>query len=191
MRSILEDLPLARLLLLFGVLCLITSLVIGWLPGDQHQREQLSLNGGLVGPIHIDDHNTVLHTSVAADLPINSWSSVTLGLLDQDKRYLTGFGDSLWFEEGVDSEGYYWREAYSRYDAKITVPSPGEYYLQVTTEDNLSERQRAGRYLDVEADTRGMSAIPHRVGAIIAIVLLVVLLVLRHRAQLQEMISEY
>lgn len=191
MRSILEDLPLARLLLLFGVLCLITSLVIGWLPGNQHQREQLPLNGGLIGPIHIDDHNTVLHTSVAADLPINSWSSVTLGLLDQDKRYLAGFGDDLWFAEGVDSEGYYWREAFSEYDTKITVPSAGEYYLQVTTEDNVNASQRSGRYINVQVTTHDMSAIPHQVGALIAIVLLVLLLVLRHRAQLQEMLSEY
>lgn len=159
-----------RLLFLFAALSLFTSLVINLAGGQPKVSDTVLAAGGTLGPIHIDEPNTILRVRVRQNLPLNHWSFVTLELLDDQKRYLTGFGDEFWSEDGYDSDGYYWRESEGTYKARVTVPKAGDYYLKVKPESNLSSGQKRTGNIAVSVKTASFSPIPHLAAGIIAII---------------------
>lgn len=100
----------------------------------------------VMGPYKIDDANTILHAKVEQRMPLNTWSNVTISLLNAKKQYLTGFGDGFWHEDGRDAEGYYWNQQVNSYEAKLVVNKPGEYYLKVSPESDFSRREKKQRH---------------------------------------------
>lgn len=182
---------IGRCLFFFAALSLITAFVLSLLGGTQKVYEKVPADGGIVGPFHIEEGNTILHASIHQNLPVNQWSFVSLSLLDSQKKYLTGFGEGFWDEEGYDADGYYWRESEESYEAKITVAEPGDYYLEVTPESNLSSEQMSSNPIGVTVETLGFSPIPHMAAGILALIAYVVLRFFSKSGSTLDLIREH
>lgn len=159
----------SRLLLAFAALSLVTSFFLSFSGEEQILAETVPSTGGTIGPFEIEEAGTVLTARVRQTLPVNTWSSVSLGLLNAQKQYLIGFGDGLWHEQGYD-EGYYWNEAVSAFEGTVTIAEPGQYYLEATPESNLSAIQQRNNPIRVTASTQGFSSIPHFGAGIVALI---------------------
>ncbi|BES70500.1 hypothetical protein RE428_15180 [Marinobacter nanhaiticus D15-8W] len=179
-----------RCLFAFAVASLITAFILSLPGGTQKLAESVPADGGIVGPFHIEEDDTILRANVRQNLPVNQWSFVTLSLLDSQKRYLTGFGEGFWDEDGYD-EGYYWREAEESYEAKVTVAKPGDYYLQVTPESNLSPNQISSSPINVQVATLGFSPIPHMAIGILALIAYFVLRFFRKSGSTLDLLREH
>lgn len=156
-------------LLGFGVLCLLTAFVLSFIASDELLVQKVPATGGIVGPFTITDDGTVLDVEVSQALPLQTWSDVSVGLLDARKQWLIGFGGEFWHESGYD--GGRWEEADSEYHASLTIPDDGRYYLQVKPQNNLRASAPGNHAITVRANTRGFSTIPHFAVGIVAIVL--------------------
>lgn len=156
-------------LLGFGVLCLLTSFFLGFVASDKILSDYVPASGGIIGPFTIEEGGTVLDVTVSQQLPMQTWSFVSIALLDEDKQWLIGFGGEFWHEEGYD-DGYYWNQADSQYQATVTVPEDGRYYLQIKPDTDMQPAQVADSTIFVEATTRGFSTIPHFAAGILAII---------------------
>ena len=123
----------AKILLVFGILCIITSFIMTGSEGKS-QKYKLDPEGGIIGPITTSKKNTVYEIYVEQNLAQDSqWSFVSGELLDENKNYLFGFGEEFWKESGYDSEGY-WSDKVTNYDMDITIPEKGSYYLKFNSE---------------------------------------------------------
>lgn len=160
---------LALPLLGFGVLCLLTAFFLGFVASEKLLYETVPASGGVVGPFAIEEDGTVLDIEVHQNLPLQTWSFVTLSLLDQNKQWLIGFGDEFWHESGYD--GGSWEQAQADYEATVTVPKRGKYYLKVKPQTNMSKVSASQGSIYVKLTTRGFSTIPHFATGIIAIIL--------------------
>lgn len=129
----------------------------------------------VMGPYKIDDANTILHAKVEQRMPLNTWSNVTISLLNAKKQYLTGFGDGFWHEDGRDAEGYYWNQQVNSYEAKLVVNKPGEYYLKVSPESDFSRREKNNGMIKVTFSTLGFSYVPHFAAGVLALIAAIVL----------------
>ena len=159
----------SRILLLFGVVCYITSCAMDTTSGVDIEQ-QMAPSGGEVGPFTVDA-GTVLEVEVEQRIDrargtFRRWSFVTAELLDENKNYLTGFGGEMWHEVGYD-DGY-WREQKTEYVNKITVPTDGTYYMRLKTQSDVSMRELS----PIEVEIRGTlgSSLPHHVAALFAFV---------------------
>jgi len=112
--------------ILFGVLCLVTALVLTFMGSNPIERT-IPPTGGQIGPITIEDENTVLSVEIKQGFRQDGWSFIEGEVLDADEEYLFGFGDELWAESGYD--GGHWHEEKNDSDVKVTIPEPGTYYL--------------------------------------------------------------
>lgn len=162
---------LSPIFLGFGALSLATAFVLSFAGSEQILRETVGPRGGTLGPFVIGEDNTVLTAKVNQRLPLGSWSFVTLALLNAQKEYLIGFGGEFWHEAGVGSEGYRWEQADDGYEASLTVPEDGRYYLDVKPENNLPPAAAKGNAITVTLTTRGFSTIPHFAAGIIAVLI--------------------
>lgn len=116
---------------LFSVLCIISAF---WLDSPLTEKTYvLPENGQKIGPYEVTDNSAVYEFKLYQDLELNSWSYLTLELLDQDSSYIYGFGKDLWHEDGRDSDGY-WRESNLDYNIKCTIDKKGVYYFNVLSE---------------------------------------------------------
>lgn len=126
-----------------------------------------------VGPIKVEDAQSVYRVAVTGSLPDQSWRYVEVELQDLEGSYLLSFGKELWRESGRDSDGP-WREAELDFDTKITIPEPGDYLLGFNVEGAGASESGA---TDFTATTRlhvrvyevGGSSIPHMVVGILLI----------------------
>ncbi|MDN5862179.1 MAG: hypothetical protein L0H19_01895 [Salinisphaera sp.] len=155
-------------LLGFGVICLITAFFLSFIASDQLLLDKVPATGGVVGPFTIKEDGTVLVAEVSQSLPLQTWSFVSLALLDQKKQWLIGFGNEFWHEAGYD--GGRWEQAVSSYEATLTIPKDGQYYMQVKPENNMRPAAAAGNEITVRLTTRGFSTIPHFAAGMIAII---------------------
>lgn len=158
-------------LLSFGALCLLTALVLSFISSEEILKDYVpAATGGIVGPFTIEEGGTVLSVEVSQSLPLQTWSFVSLALLDERKQWLIGFGDEFWHESGIDSEGYHWNEAVAEYEAHLTIPEDGRYYLQVKPESNLRGNTEY-KFIFVRLTARGFSTIPHFAVGILAVII--------------------
>jgi hypothetical protein len=163
---------LSYILLGFSVLFLVTALVLDSDVGVL-AREELPGSGGLVGPVRIGENNSVVEVQIAQYLTRNrQWSFITGELLDSNKRYLTGFGDELWYEEGRDSEGR-WVESDRNFEDKLTIRKRGQYYFKFNVESNASPDRLPN--IRVEIAKKMASSVPHFAGGIILLIVGVIL----------------
>lgn len=183
-------LPLVRLLLAFGIICLATAWTMTVLDTSQLRRDRVPSDGGLIGPFKVDQPNTIVRLGVSQHVPLNHWSTVNIALLDKDKKYLTGFGEGFWHEEGIDSEGYYWRESDTDYTSNLTIPKPGEYYLQVSTEDDFDKTGNRSFPIVVEVSVAGYSEVPHVAAGSTALIVALLLMLWRVGRHLRDLAEE-
>ena len=169
------------IVLMVGLLSLFTALFMNNNSG-QPIAQTLPPLGGTIGPYDFDA-NTVLDVEVHQTLQKEGWSFVSGELLNADEETLFGFGDELWWETGVDSEGYSWNESVRMYDLKITVPESGQFYFDFAVESGLKAGARSApgaagaapspeTYLSqmtVKITKKAGSALPHLVFGIFAL----------------------
>lgn len=154
-------------LLGFGALCLVTAFFLSFAGGETLvDKQAVPASGGVVGPFTIEEGGTVLDVEVEQTLPLQTWSYVSLGLLNENKQWLIGFGGEFWHEAGRG-----WEEADREYEATLTIPDDGRFYLQVKPDTDMSARQAKGNPIYVEVATQGFSTIPHFGAGILAILL--------------------
>jgi hypothetical protein len=160
---------ISRLLLLFGVVCYITSCAMEVNTGVDIEQN-LPPSGGDVGPFTVDG-GTVVEVEVEQRIDrgrryFKRWAFITAELLDENRNYLTGFGGEVWHEAGYD-DGY-WREQETEYQTKITIPRDGTYYLRFKTESDVSTSELS----PIEVEVRGNlgSSLPHHLAALFAFV---------------------
>jgi hypothetical protein len=96
---------------------------------DQTKTESSVTTGQLYGPIETTSKNTLIEIELINPDVHNSWSFVQTTVLDEKKRYVTGFGSNFFHESGRSYEGN-WVESEARGDVKITLPDPGKYFLK-------------------------------------------------------------
>ncbi|HCW91542.1 MAG TPA: hypothetical protein DHU56_16045 [Marinobacter sp.] len=182
--------PLVRILFAFAAACLITSCGLSLSGGTPKLTERLPAEGGMIGPVEIDDPGSILAIRVYQPIPLGHWSSVTVSLLDAKKQFLLGLGDGFWHEEGRDYEGYYWRESETSYEGKLTVEDAGKYFLAVSAENNFDPSDLGSAQISVTVDDGGLSPIPHRAVGIIALILATAIGLIRYRNVFLKMIQE-
>ena len=110
---------LSYILGIFSVICFLAAMIFS---GDvsKTQSQQLTGDGGLFGPFIVKEKNS---------------NYIEVNVLDKNKNYLFGFGDSMWHESGYDDEGR-WEESKTKYSMDITFKDAGEYYFEVKSERN-------------------------------------------------------
>lgn len=170
----------ASVLIAFGLLGLLTAWILSWSaetlfrrslpvaspaqPGPIEAGERFpSRDYALIGPLSVRRANQVLRVSVTADVPLNGWSFVEGEVLDADREYLLSFGKELWHESGRDSDGP-WNEADESYEMKLTIPHPGQYYLNIK-----AQGERLPTNITVSVNRTYGSSIPHLVFGICAL----------------------
>ncbi len=122
-------------------------------PNDTDSKYPV-LQYSLIGPFRINASSTVLTIDLKSSLPINTWSFIEAELLDHDKDYIFSFGDELWHENGYDDGP--WEEAHDNYGMKLTIPSPGAYYINIKTQGSVTPN-----HIAVRVSRRLGSSIPH------------------------------
>lgn len=153
-------LGLGLVLLGAGVVYMITSLVLG-MGGEKLLDEKLPATGGVVGPVKIEQANQVVAVQVRHRLPLTSagsWSFVTVSLLNEQREYLTGFGDEMWHQAGYSSDGR-WEQSVNGYTGKLTFPKPGSYYFKFAIESNIPATDQPP--VDVVISKEAASTVPH------------------------------
>ena len=172
-----------------GVISLMTAAY--FTSGERLTRQTVPPNGGIVGPLRLDEPGTVLEVHVQQPQNARSgttdvfgtsstWSFVSGEVLDDEHEYLFGFGDELWAETGYD--GSSWSEAKSSYDLKVTIPEAGTYFLGFETESPPNVQPSD---VTVTIDRKRGSAIPHFVLGIGAVLLGLFLSLVASRAMRQ------
>lgn len=181
---------LGPLLIVFAALCLITSagVSIFSVVGSEQARAEFPAEGGQTKPFTIDKANTILDIAVSQNLPVDTWSDVTVSLVDASGEPLIGVGDGLWHEDGYD-EGEYWNQADSSYSGRVVVHEPGTYRLDVEVSDNIEPIKREDAPITVTAKIGGMSYIPHFAAGVIAL-LLGVILTFVHASSLERAVIQ-
>jgi len=162
---------MSRVVLLFGVLCYLTSCTMDMGLGGVSIDENLPASGGTIGPLEVKTDGAVLEVDVHQDIDraggtFQRWSFITAELLDAQQNYLMGFGGEMWHEAGYD-DGY-WREAKEEYSTKMTLPEAGTYYLRFNTETDVSTAELSRIRVDI--DQQLGSSLPFHVTAIIAFI---------------------
>ncbi len=163
---------LSKVVLLFGVACYFTSCVMNVSVGTVDVEEMLPAEGGVVGPITIDDAGTVLSVNVQQRIDdaggtFARWSFIMVSLLSEDQRYLTGFGGELWHEAGYD-DGY-WEQAKTQFDTKLTIPRAGTYFFRFETESDVPPSELSRIAVGIESNLG--SSLPFHVAGILGLLL--------------------
>ncbi|NKB24378.1 MAG: hypothetical protein GKR87_08395 [Kiritimatiellae bacterium] len=155
----------AVILVGFGLLCLVMSFFFNIGRGKEISKT-LPAKGGIIGPLKVAKDRSVYLIKVKQDVRDREWSSVTGELLDEQKKYLFGFGKQLWTESGRDAEGY-WKESVTSFDLKLTVPKEGTYFLNFEVEKSPG----VSSPLYVTVNKKAGSALPFFWGSIISLIL--------------------
>jgi len=177
-----------KVLMLFGVVCYLTSCVMDMGSGLE-VNETLPATGGTLGPVQVEEPNTVLDVTIRQTIDRTSgafkrWSFITAEILNDKKQYLTGFGGELWHEAGYDVG--YWRENKRSFNAKVTLPDAGTYYFRFKQESDVQPSKLS--QMKVEASGDLGSSLPHYVAGILALILGAVLWV-RGKARSTEKVE--
>lgn len=176
---------LASVCIVFGLLSLVTAWFFTFDIDQGQQKVVQPTSAGQtfeLGPIVTKKYKEVFKVEVNANIPIQSWSFIEGQLVDAQRQYIVGFGEELWREAGIDSDGR-WEEADDNYTMHITIPKPGSYYLQFNVEGNQLPNQLKFQIVKI----RG-SSIPHLWFGIILIIAGIVLNEIRNRT-ISQMVS--
>ena len=140
----------------FAALCLLTAVITGY-STTRILHEELPPAGGVLGPIELSGSDTVLEIEIASPVADGQWTHWTGNLLNSKREFVLGFGEEFWRESGYDDGGY-WTETKDDFDVRVTVPDPGSYYLEFSSEASLPG---AGGSAMVEVHKAPGSSLPH------------------------------
>ena len=160
----------ALTLFVFSIICFATS---SFLNGEIQKGTTQVINrkGGEIA-LDIPEDHTVLNIKVKQTLLPNSWSSVYVSVENNEDIELYGFGDDLWAEEGI-SEGYYWSESDLDFENTLVFADKGKYFLAF--ENEYSHPDTNVGDIQVKITELYGSKLPHRITAIFALILAIVL----------------
>ena len=144
------------LVFLFGLVCLGTALVFSFDSGKVI-KGAVPPTGGTLGPIVVDEPDTVLLIEVFQPQQGYGWTYVSGELLDAEQEFLFGFGQELWHEKGYDDGP--WDEALQNFDIKVTVPQKGTYFAFVEAEQQPANP--IGGNIGVTISPKMGSSVPH------------------------------
>lgn len=163
-----QNMQIAKVFFVFAILCFITGFILSFNTGVK-ESATVSEDGALIGPFTIEEDNTVLQMEVNRSIQGETWSFITLELLDEDQNYLMGFGDELYYETGYDSDGR-WTASKQSYDQKFTIPEKGEFYLRAVTENGS---QIPSEYGDIKVTIKEQiaSSIPQVIAGIVGLLI--------------------
>lgn len=119
---------------IYGTICLLFAAIFS-ADVSNVETKTLSGKGGVFGPLIVKDKNSSYEVSIKNYVPLNKWSYVEIGVLDDNKEHLFSFGDEMWHESGYDSDGQ-WVESKTDYSMDITFKKAGQYYFDVGSERN-------------------------------------------------------
>ncbi len=164
---------LAIIFAFFGVLSLITAAHFRG-KGDEVVKLSGAPEDTIIQqpatPFLVKRNNEVFDISVRANLPLQSWSFIEGQILDANQEYLFSFGKELWFEEGRDSQGYYWKQKDTQYSLDITLPQTGLHHVQF-----LIDSEQAPSNVRIEMYRQTGSSIPHFWFGVICLVIAICL----------------
>ncbi len=150
----------------YAVLCFITSFWFNSDVGKTALQEQVSPQGGTIGPLHVEESNAVYLITVQQNVQSMAWSFVNGDVLDENKNYLFGFGGEFWEEQGRDSDGA-WREAKENFDLKVTFPKPGKFYLKFESEMKTPD---SGQGINIVVKKKRGSSLAHFILGLFSII---------------------
>ncbi|MFB6306049.1 MAG: hypothetical protein ABEH43_03525 [Flavobacteriales bacterium] len=174
---------LSLLFIIFAVIFFIGGKFMS--SGGEILTKKLPYNGGIIGPLKIKEDKKVLHFKVYQRLDVkkNNWSSIELELLDENKKYMMGFGEELWAEHGRDVEGYYWEERKSNYEMNITIPEKGKYYIRVKNEMKIPEKKN----IVVKIEEQQGSSFLYTIMAVICLIGGVIAFLIKNKEAIKEL----
>jgi hypothetical protein len=123
---------LTKALFVYALVCLTAAFILSFSTGKK-MSQAIDMSGGEFGPIDVVEDNSVYSINISQSVTANSWTFITIDVLDQDKQYLFSFGDELWHESGYDSDGN-WTESKNNFSLKMTFPTKGRYFLSLEGE---------------------------------------------------------
>lgn len=149
----------------YAALCFITSFWFNSNVGKVALLDSTPASGGIVGPLHVKEKNTVYLISISQGVDDGSWSFVSGDVLDENKNYLFGFGGEFWEEHGRDSDGP-WHEKKENYDLKVTFPEKGKFYLKF---ESQMKSPHAGNNITIKVEEKRGSSLAHFVLGVFSI----------------------
>ncbi len=119
---------LARALLGLVLLCGLSAVVVAVTPLSvtTHPLD----DKGTIPDLPPGLYDITLHK---ADIADGAWVYIEGAVTDPKGTYELGFGDSLWYETGRDSDGP-WSEGDYSYTAAVKLPRPGPHTLTFTVQ---------------------------------------------------------
>ncbi len=128
-----------QMLLLFALLCLVTSFAFNFNKGKQKtvhlSIHELSRTGGLsnVIPLEVKGKNSVYTLKIKQNyremVSNRDYSSVTTIVKDNRDKFLYQLDQDFYKESGYDSDGS-WSDSKTSYKKKLTFRKPGTYMIQ-------------------------------------------------------------
>jgi hypothetical protein len=150
----------------YAFLCFITSFWFDLNVGKATLVDSTPAKGGIIGPLHVKERNTVYLITISQDVDNGAWSFVSGDVLDENKNYLFGFGGEFWEESGRDSDGT-WHENKENYNLKVTFPEKGIFYLSF---ESQMKTLGSGGNIKIKVEEKRGSALAHFVLGVFSIV---------------------
>lgn len=173
---------LSKALFIYALICLVVAFILSFNSGKEI-KQTVSMVGGQVGPLQVVDNNTVYLINVRQNVSSNSWSFITVDLLDANKQYLFSFGDEMWHESGYDSDGG-WTESTNEFDMKVTFPNKGLFYLSVGGEKSTNNRNAS---VTVTVNKKVGSSLAFSVVGILCLILAVGIWFFENKEKLEQL----
>ena len=137
-KNFIRDGKILLLLCAFMALCFLSAMIMSVSIADKVE-ENLSGQGGLIGPIEIANDNTSVRIKIKRLEKYSrfDWDVLDVEVLDKDKNYIANFVAELWYESGRD-----WQEFRDKADMRYFFHYQGMYYLKINIESKY-ERNAA------------------------------------------------
>jgi hypothetical protein len=163
---------LATVFIVFGLLSLLTS----WFYSTSTKRVanvllQDSISYSHIEAIRVVEDDEVYALSFDFNLSTQSWSQVSVEVLDNDKNYLFSFTEEASYYLGID-----WVERKDADTMNITFPKAGTYYLKFAVEGNKPPYS-----VKVLVSKKRGSTLPHLWFGIIIIIIGIILNEVKNR----------
>ncbi len=155
--------PLA--FIVFAALCFATALYLNGSTGKKI-KQNVPSTGELIGPIKTNKDGQVYAINFSQNVAYGTWSSVSIDVLDDNKKFLYSFGKEFWAERGYD--GGHWTESKTKSDTKITFKKKGTYYLKLSSKSSKTNPSTAN--ISISIDQKRGSHLPHLVMGIFSLI---------------------
>jgi len=165
---------LAWITIVFALFCFATTLFVS--SKTLKEEAVFEKTGGEIGPFDITRENTIFKVKVHQTLFPNSWSSVNVSVLNENRVELFTVAKDLWSERGYD--GGYWSESDLDFTADFTLFDKGKYYI--VFEPELSNDHSLIGEMSVFVWEKRNSSIPFVFAGFLSLIIGILLLVFKN-----------